>query len=80
MPPTNRDASQITRTKQSKVLYGFKTNLWTAPSSVRQEQPSGMTNDVLLQRQQGACPCSTDTNPTYVNNPVNNSSANNGGA
>ena len=80
MPLTNRDASQITRTKQSKVLYGFKSNLATAPNSVRQEQPSSMLNSVLLERQQGACPCNTDTNPSYVNNPVNNSSANNGGS
>jgi len=78
MPLTNRDASQITRTKQSKVLYGFKSNLGT--NTIRQEQPSSMLNSVLLERQKGACPCNNDTNPTYPNNPVNNSSANNGGA
>lgn len=81
----NRDASQVTRNRQSRSLYGYYNNVTNnsqvqLAGNVRPEQPSVEMNGVLLSRQLGACVCSGDPVKTYDANPTNCSAANNGGS
>jgi hypothetical protein len=85
MSLTNRDASQITRNRQSRALYGYYNTVTNnsqvqQSGNVRPEQPGTEMNSILISRQLGACACSDDPTKTYTNNPTNCSAANNGGS
>lgn len=76
MTVTNRDSSVLTQKRRAKVLYSnFKDNkdAVNAGSPVRRpEQTSSQLQEVVTQRQTGACPYERVTrlvanDPTYVN-------------
>jgi hypothetical protein len=82
---TNRDASQITRNRQSRALYGYYNTVTNnsqvqQAGNVRPEQPSTEMNSVLISRQLGACACAGDPTKSYSINPTTSSAANNGGS
>lgn len=63
MPTTNRDASELTRRRKAKALYAYNstnTAAVAAGTSVRREQPTFATLDIVTLRNQGGCFCTTD--------------------
>lgn len=77
MGTTNRDASRVTQLNKSRALYGYYNNVTDSPSvlasgSVQREQPTNQQNGVLLDRIQGACPCTSDPQRDYIANPFQN--------
>jgi len=72
MTLTNFDASQIALKNKQKALFAWNSNNITSVNlglSVRQEQPNSQALDVIVDRQQGGCKCSTDAlaNPYQFN-------------
>ena len=72
MTLTNFDASQITLKNKQKALYAWKaTNdiVVNSGGSVLQEQVSRQSLDIVVDRNQGGCKCSTDAlaNPYQFN-------------
>lgn len=60
MPPANRDSSDLTRRRRAGVLAAWaaaNTSAVNAGASVRREQPTTQSLEVVVQRQQGACYC-----------------------
>ncbi len=73
MPTRNNDASYLTQRLQARVLYGFnaaRQAAVNAGTSVRPEQASQPTLDVITLRKQGGCFCANDTtNNVYAFQP-----------
>jgi hypothetical protein len=72
MTLTNFDASQITLKQKQKTLYAWKANndiVVNAGRSILQEQTSRQTLNIVVDRQQGECKCTTDAlaNPYQFN-------------
>jgi hypothetical protein len=72
MTLTNFDASQVTLKQKQKALYAWKATNDIAINigrSVLSEQTSRQTLDVIVDRNQGGCKCSTDAleNPYQFN-------------
>jgi len=72
MTLTNFDASQITLKAKQKTLSTWKSNndvRVNGGSSVLQEQVNAQTLDIVVDRRQGGCKCSTDAlaNPYQFN-------------
>jgi hypothetical protein len=70
MPTANHDASYLTRVKQNNTLRAFYTNLKAAQNAgttVRVEQPSLQTEQVITSRRE--TPCGTCTDNIYKFNP-----------
>lgn len=63
MSTRNYDASYLTLKKQAKALYAYNaanSAAVAAGTSVRREQPSQQTLDVVTLRMQGGCICAKD--------------------
>jgi hypothetical protein len=72
MPTANRDASYLTRVKQNNTLRAFYTNLSTAQNAgqtVRVEQPTQQTEQVITSRSE--TPCGTCSGNIYSFPPTN---------
>lgn len=72
MTLTNFDASQITLKQKQKTLYAWKSNndiVVNSGSSILKEQVNTQSLDIIVDRQQGGCKCSTDAlaNPYQFN-------------
>jgi hypothetical protein len=72
MTLTNFDASQITLKQKQKTLFAWKSNndiVVNGGGSVLREQVSRGTLDIVVDRNQGGCKCSTDAlaNPYQFN-------------
>jgi hypothetical protein len=72
MSTTVRDASWVTQKNRQKALFAWKSDNTTQVNlglSVRQEQPTFQSLEVVVQRQQGGCKCTTDrsANPYQFN-------------
>jgi hypothetical protein len=72
MTLTNFDASQITLKQKQKTLHAWKANndiVVNAGRSILQEQTTRQTLDIVVDRQQGECKCTTDAlaNPYQFN-------------
>jgi hypothetical protein len=72
MTLTNFDASQVTLKQKQKALYAWKANndiVVNGGASVVREQLTRATLDVVVDRNQGGCKCSTDAlaNPYQFN-------------
>ena len=72
MTLTNFDASQIAMKKRQKALFAWKSgndSLVNAGRSVRIEQPTYQSAEVIAMRRQGGCKCTTDAlaNPYEFN-------------
>ena len=71
MPLANRDASELTRKRRAMALYAYNAQLRTAQTSadgsVRREQNSSVTLDIVTARKQGGCycVCAADPNGCY---------------
>lgn len=66
MTLTNFDASQITLKQKQKALYAWKANndiVVNGGASVLKEQNSSQTLNIVVDRNQGGCKCSTDALP-----------------
>jgi len=62
MPVTNYSASELTRVRRAMALYAYQSQNVVAVnngSSVRREQPTNATLDVVVARNQGGCSCAT---------------------
>jgi hypothetical protein len=60
MPTTNFDSSLISTQRKAKALYAYNNTLQTAKqtnASVRREQLTTQTLDVVTLRKQGGCLC-----------------------
>jgi hypothetical protein len=71
MPTTNYDSSELTRRRRAMALYAYasqNTAAIAAGQSVRPEQTSFPTLDVVIARQQGGCYCTEARNGTYPKN------------
>jgi len=63
MPTTVYDASLLTFRKRAKALYAYNAALSAAVNtgaSVRREQPTLQSGEVITTRKQGGCFCSND--------------------
>lgn len=63
MPTTVYDASLLTFRKRAKALYAYNASLTgaiTAGASVRREQPTLQSGEVITTRKQGGCFCAND--------------------
>ncbi len=63
MPTAVYDASYLTFRKRAAALYAFNNAIQTARNnggSVRTEQPTLQTAEVIITRKQGGCFCSDD--------------------
>ena len=65
MPTSVYDASYITFRNRAKALYAFNNAVQQARAvstyaTVRTEQPTAQTAEVILTRKQGGCFCSND--------------------
>ena len=63
MPTTVYDASLLTFRKRAKALYAYNAALAeavNAGASVRREQPTLQSGEVITTRKQGGCFCSND--------------------
>ena len=63
MPPTNYDASELTRRRNAATLAGYNTSLQAYRNTVnintsRSEQTQFQVLSVVTQRQMGGCYCS----------------------
>ncbi len=72
MTLTNFDASQVTLKQRQKALFAWKANndiVINAGGSVISEQATRPTLDIVVNRNQGGCKCSTDAlaNPYQFN-------------
>ena len=72
MTLTNYDASQIAMKKRQKALFAWKSANdvhVNAGTSIRTEQPSYQSAEVLAMRKQGGCKCTADAsdNPYEFN-------------
>lgn len=73
MPTRNYDSSYITKRRQAMALYAYNNTLQAAlnaGTSVRSEQPTAQSGEVIIDRRQGGCFCN-DINVignVYVNN------------
>uniref|UniRef100_A0A6C0APA1 Uncharacterized protein n=1 Tax=viral metagenome TaxID=1070528 RepID=A0A6C0APA1_9ZZZZ len=72
MTLTNFDASQITLKQKQKTLYAWKSNndiVINGGGSVLREQVNTQSLDIIVDRNQGGCKCSTDAlaNPYQFN-------------
>jgi hypothetical protein len=74
MPTTNYDSSYITKRRQAMALYAYNNVLQAginAGTTVRSEQPTLQSGEVIIDRRQGGCFCN-DINVNgnvYVNGP-----------
>ena len=62
MPVANYNASELTRVRRAMALYAFQSQnviAVNAGTSVRPEQTSSGTLDVVVARNQGGCYCAT---------------------
>ncbi len=64
MPTAVYDSSYLTMRKRAKALYAFNAAVTAArnggSSTVRTEQPTLQSAEVILVRKQGGCFCSND--------------------
>jgi hypothetical protein len=63
MPTTVYDASLLTFRKRAKALYAYNAGLTeavNAGASVRREQPTLQSGEVITTRKQGGCFCTND--------------------
>ena len=63
MPTTVYDASLLTFRKRAKALYAYNaalTGAVNAGASVRREQPTLQSGEVITTRKQGGCFCTSD--------------------
>jgi hypothetical protein len=70
MPVSNYDSSELTRVRRAMALSAYQTTQAAsviAGTSVRKEQTSLTTLDVVVARNQGGCYCANAGN--YGNNP-----------
>ena len=72
MTLTNFDASQITLKQKQKTLFAWKSTndlRVNGGGSVLQEQVASQSLDIVVDRQQGGCKCTTDAlaNPYQFN-------------
>jgi len=73
MTLTNFDASQVTLKQKQKALYAWKSNndivLSSGGATFINEQASRGTLNIVVDRNQGGCKCSTDAlaNPYQFN-------------
>ena len=73
MPTANYDSSYITKRRQAMALYAYNNVRQAAintGATVRPEQPTYQSGEVIVDRRQGGCFC-TDINVNgnvYVNN------------
>ena len=72
MTLTNFDASQITLKQKQKTLFAWKSTndiRVNGGGSVLQEQLASQSLDIVVDRQQGGCKCTTDAlaNPYQFN-------------
>jgi hypothetical protein len=70
MPTANHDASYLTRVKQNNTLRAYYTTLKAAQNAgqtVRVEQPTSQTEQVIISRRE--TPCGTCTGNIYTFNP-----------
>jgi hypothetical protein len=70
MPVSNYDSSELTRVRRAMALSAYQATQAAAVisgASVRKEQTSSVTLDVVVARNQGICYCATAG--TYGNNP-----------
>jgi hypothetical protein len=69
MPVSNYDSSNLTRVRRAMALSAYQVvqaAAVNAGTSVRREQTSDATLDVVVARRQGECYCATAG--TYTNN------------
>jgi hypothetical protein len=74
MPTAVYDASLVTFRARSKALYAFNaanTAAVNAGASVKREQPTFQSAEVLLVRKQGGCFCATDASGLSYNRSTN---------
>lgn len=64
MPTTIYDSSYLTFRNRAKTLYAFNSAVQQAQNignvTVRREQPTLQTAEVIITRQQGGCFCTND--------------------
>lgn len=64
MPTAVYDSSYLTMRKRAKTLYAFAASVETArnggSATVRTEQPTLQSGEVIIIRKQGGCFCSND--------------------
>lgn len=63
MPTTVYDASLLTFRKRAKALYAYNAALSSAVNagaSVRREQPTLQSGEIITTRKQGGCFCTND--------------------
>ncbi len=73
MPTAVYDASLVTFRARAKALYGFNaanTAAVNTGASVKREQPTLQSAEVLLVRKQGGCFCSQDAANLPYNRPT----------
>ena len=71
MPTAVYDASYITFRNRAKTLYAFNQAVQTAQNAgttVRTEQPTLQTAEVIITRKQGGCFCSNDAAGLSITN------------
>jgi hypothetical protein len=64
MPTAIYDSSYLTFRRRAAVLYGYNNNLKAAQvvdyNTVRKEQPTLQSGEIITTRKQGGCICASD--------------------